>query len=68
MPLVCAREWEKRNRYNVYWGVIKCVLVVYKMRVLKYFVSWGIETFLVQKIDLNIWIKKLDSFYLKTFQ
>ena len=45
MPLVCAREWEKRNRYNVYWGVIKCVLVVYKMRVLKYFVSWGIETF-----------------------
>ena len=38
-------SYEKKKRSNVYWRVINCALVVYKMGVLKHSTSWGIETY-----------------------
>ena len=44
--LLHVRRWEKINRSNVYWRVVKFVSVVYKMGVLKHFSSRGIETYI----------------------
>ena len=82
MPVACSpnRGWDwcvpeyekkkkKRNRSNVYWGIIKFGLVVYKMGILKHLAYWGIETF-KQIVNYNFmisWFKcfdlKLDIFY-----
>ena len=36
---------DEKKRSIVYWRVINCALVVYKMEVLKHVTSWGIETY-----------------------
>ena len=51
VQFVCVKKWEKRNRFNFYWGFVKpWVSVVYNMGILKHFGSWVIETFCVQNL------------------
>ena len=61
---MCVRRWENGNRSNLYWRVIK-VLVVYKLGVLNHFTSgmylgpryWNI---LIKKI-VQLWSKYLNQ-------
>ena len=39
------KRWEKRNRSNIYWRVVKVCAGSIEIGILKHFASWGIETF-----------------------
>ena len=47
---VCVRWWEKRNRSNVNWRVVKVCVGLYNMGLLKHFASLSIETFWAQDL------------------